>query len=55
MSTTTVDANLGVGAGSASGAGPLEQKHMQNVNYRNVATSGECRIIFDMLVVTVAL
>jgi len=41
MSTTTVDANLGVGAGSASGAGPLEQKHMQNVNYRNVATSGE--------------
>lgn len=37
MSTTTVDANVGVGTASASGAGPLEQKYMQYPNYRNVA------------------
>jgi MFS family permease len=41
MSTTTVDANLGVGTANAGGAGPLEQKHMQNANYRNVAGTGE--------------
>ena len=41
MSTTTVDANLGVGNANSSAAGPLEQKHMQNPNYRAVAASGE--------------
>ena len=41
MSTTTVDANVGVGTGSMAGAGPLEQKHMQYANYRAVATSGD--------------
>ncbi len=41
MSTTTVDANVGVGTANVGGAGPLEQKHMQYANYRNVAGSGE--------------
>jgi MFS family permease len=41
MSTTTVDANVGVGTANVGGAGPLEQKHMQFANYRAVATSGE--------------
>jgi MFS family permease len=41
MSTTTVDANVGIGGASAGGVGPLEQKHMQNANYRNVAGTGE--------------
>src|SRR5437868_12337439 len=41
MSTTTVDANVGVGTASVGGAGPLEQKHLQYPNYRAVATSGD--------------
>ncbi len=41
MSTTTVDANVGVGTANVGGAGPLEQKHMQYANYRNVAGVGE--------------
>jgi MFS family permease len=41
MSTTTVDANVGVGTANVGGAGPLEQKHLQYANYRNVAGSGE--------------
>jgi hypothetical protein len=41
MSTTTVDANVGVGTASVGGAGPLEQKHLQFANYRNVAGAGE--------------
>ena len=41
MSTTTVDAGVGVGGASVGGAGPLEQKHMQYANYRNVAAVGD--------------
>jgi MFS family permease len=41
MSTTTVDASVGVGTASVGGAGPLEQKHLQYANYRAVAGSGE--------------
>jgi hypothetical protein len=41
MSTTTVDANVGVGTASVGGAGPLEQKYLEYPNYRAVAASGE--------------
>ncbi len=41
MSTTTVDANVGVGTANLGGEGPLEQKHMQYANYRAVAASGD--------------
>jgi len=41
MSTTTVDANVGVGTATVGGAGPLEQKYLQYANYRNVAASGD--------------
>ena len=41
MSTTTVDANVGVGTANVGGAGPLEQKHLQYANYRAVAAAGD--------------
>src|SRR5260221_5565362 len=41
MSTTTVDATVGVGTANVGGAGPLEQKHLQFANYRAVAGSGD--------------
>src|SRR5438477_2848559 len=41
MSSTTVDASVGVATGTAAslGEGPLEQKHMQYPNYRAVAAT----------------